>query len=445
LLKSNNEGLRIKDSIVLGIDFGTSNSSIAWARQIGSKKRSASAGNLAQYSSGLIKIENEAVAMPTALFFDAEENQVTFGRAALAAYRSGNDGRLMRSLKSLLGSDLMDESTEIFGKPTKYRDLITFYLAELKLRAEQQTGAKVAGVVMGRPVHFVDDDPERDEKAQSTLAEAAKLAGLKVLGFQFEPVAAALDFETTLSEDTQVLIADIGGGTSDFTLIELGPKRATKADRTKDVLSTGGIHIAGTDFDTAINLRHVMPLLGLGHIGLRDREVPRRIFFDLATWHRIHLAQSPRELTAARDLNDTYSDVQMHQRLLRVLSQRFGHQIAADVEQAKIEGSADPAAQVKIALDYIEPALKALATGQQMRETLGQSLADIGKCAQACVIQAGINPDQLPLIYLTGGSSALPAFQATLQACFPNARLVVGDLFSSVAAGLAQSAKWHAT
>ncbi len=383
--------------------------------------------------------------MPTALFFDAEENAVTFGRAALAAYRGGNDGRLMRSLKSLLGSDLMNESTEIFGKATKYRDLITFYLAELKLRAEQQTGARVQGVVMGRPVYFVDDEPERDAIAQATLTEAAEAAKLKVLGFQFEPVAAALDFETSLSQDTQVLIADIGGGTSDFTLIELGPKRAQKADRSKDVLSTGGIHIAGTDFDTAINLRHVMPLLGLGHVGLRDREVPRRLFLDQATWHRIHLAQSAREISAARDLTDTYSDLQMHQRLMRVLTQRFGHQISADVEQAKIEGSADHAAQVKIALDYIEPELTAIASGEQMRATLERSLADIGLCAQACVRQGGVAPDKLPLVYLTGGSSALPAFKSMLQGCFPNAQLVAGDLFSSVAAGLAQSAKWHAT
>jgi hypothetical chaperone protein len=266
-----------------------------------------------------------------------------------------------------------------------------------------------------------------------------------VLGFQFEPVAAALDFEQSLTRSAQVLIADIGGGTSDFTVIELGPEQAKKLDRSQSVLATSGVHIAGTDFDSAISLRHVMPLLGLGHIGLRDREVPRRIFYELSSWHRINWAQSAREIRVARELSDTYADTAMHQRLLRVLEQRFGHQIAADVEQAKIEGSGDPLANVRIKLDYIEGGLTALATGAQMRETLDKSLELIGDCAANCVKKAGLKNDGLQLIYLTGGSSALPAFKAMLKRRFINAELVSGDLFSSVAAGLAQSAKKHAT
>jgi hypothetical chaperone protein len=430
---------------VLGIDFGTSNSSIAWIKVADKKSPKPLSENAPAYQAGLVPIEADSPTMPTALFFDAEERTTSFGRAALNAYKSGNDGRLMRSLKSLLGSDLINETTEILGNKTSYVDIISYYLSELKLRAQTYLNEPVEAVVMGRPVHFVDDDPERDALAQNTLEAAAKKAGLKVLGFQFEPVAAALDFEQSLTRSAQVLIADIGGGTSDFTVIELGPEQAKKLDRSQSVLATSGVHIAGTDFDSAISLRHVMPLLGLGHIGLRDREVPRRIFYELSSWHRINWAQSAREIRVARELSDTYADTAMHQRLLRVLEQRLGHQIAADVEQAKIAGSDDPLANVRIKLDYIEDGLTALATGAQMRETLDKSLELIGDCAARCVHQAGLKNDALTLIYLTGGSSALPAFKAMLKRRFINAELVSGDLFSSVAAGLAQSAKKHAT
>jgi hypothetical chaperone protein len=411
-------------SMRLGIDFGTSNSAIA----------------VVQDSKVVVlPVEDGQMAMPTALFFDAETQKVQFGRAALTAYKQGYDGRLMRSLKSLLGSDLMDEHTEIFGKATLYQDLITFYLAELKKRAEKNLGIKITAATIGRPVQFVDDDPERDERAQNTLQAAAVNAGFKDVRFQFEPIAAALDFESQLTKEELVLVADIGGGTSDFSVIRLGPRQAKKKSRVDDLLATSGIHAAGTDFDRALSLASVMPLLGLGHVGQRGREVPRRIFFELATWHRIHLAQSAREVIAARDLDDVYADQGMHKRLMKLLTERYGHRLAADVEQAKIDGSNKSDASVTFDLNYLEADLSQTVSNAQITKTLEELLSSIVQCAQQCVAQAGVKSTDIQRLYLTGGSSALPAFQAALQGAFKGVPMVSGDLFGSVAAGLAKA------
>ena len=420
-----NAGLRVtKNAGVLGIDFGTSNSAIAWAPQAGIVTP--------------LAVEGTATAMPTALFFDAEENRVQFGRAAVANYLSGTDGRLMRSLKSLLGSSLLDESTEIFGRSTRFSDIIGFYLAELKARAEQSTGAKINTVWIGRPVHFVDDDPEKDAKAQNSLQAAAESVGFKNVHFQFEPIAAAIDFESRLTVDATVLIADIGGGTSDFSVLRLGPDRQHEADRSSDVLATAGVHIAGTDFDTSISLETVMPLLGYRHVGLRGREVPRSVFHDLSTWHRIHFAQTLKSINAARMLDDTYSNLVMYQRLLKVLKDRLGHHIAADVEQCKIASSSSGGEPIYAQLDYIEANLSVAMQEDQIVELLRKHLDGITQCAKDCVKRSGLKANELTHIYLTGGSSALTAFQRALKKTFPNAQLIEGDLFGGVAAGLAR-------
>ncbi len=407
----------------LGIDFGTSNSAIA----------------IADKAVTVLPIEDGQTAMPTALFFDSETQKVLFGRAALNAYKQGYDGRLMRSLKSLLGSDLMEERTEIFGRAVLYQELISFYLAELRKRAEKTVGKTITAATIGRPVQFVDDDPLRDKQAEDTLRNAAAQAGFTDIRFQFEPIAAALDFESQLTQEELVLVADIGGGTSDFSVIQLGPKASKKKDRSGDLLATSGIHAAGTDFDRALSLSSVMPLLGLGHVGQRGREVPRRIFFELATWHRIHLAQSAREVTAAKALDDVYADSAMHKRLVTLLTERYGHRLAADVEQAKIEGSSRNDAGVSFDLHYLERNLTKTVSHAHIESSLSELLASIIDCAHRCVAQAGVTPNQIQRLYFTGGSSALPAFQAAMRQAFPGVNAVSGDLFGSVAAGLARA------
>jgi hypothetical chaperone protein len=262
-----------------GVDFGTSNSTVGWSRP---------------NESALLVLEDGRPTLPSVVFFNAEEEVAYFGRAALTNYLAGHEGRLMRSLKSLLGTSLIEGQTEVMGRSLPFRLLLSQFFAELKRRAETSAGRSFDSAVLGRPVHFVDGDLAADQVAQNTLADIAQDAGFRDVAFQYEPIAAAFDYESTLDREELVLIADIGGGTSDFSLIRLSPSRAAKTDRRGDILASAGVHIGGTDFDKYLSLTSVMPMLGLGSVMKNGSEVPSSYFFNLATWHTINLAYTPK-------------------------------------------------------------------------------------------------------------------------------------------------------
>ncbi len=414
---------------VLGIDFGTSNSAAALVGDDGQLR--------------VIALEHNNSSMPTALYFPQEDGAIAYGSAALQAYlKAAQDqvggGRLMRSIKSLLGSKLMDEQTVVNGQRMSYFDIVVLFFRELKARSEKQLGHEVRATMIGRPVHFVDDDADRDALAQATLKRAALAAGFESVAFQMEPIAAAFDFEQRVHQDTTALIVDIGGGTSDFTVIQLGPDRKHSSQRAADVLSTTGTHLGGTDFDRLLNLGCVMPHLGLGHTGPHGREVPNSVFFDLSTWHLIHHAYTRKSLHHAAELWRAYAQRSLHQRLMHVLKERQGHQILAQVEEAKISCSMSDSA-TPIDLDCIEGGLAANLTPEHMHTLLANQVSAIVQCAQQCVAQSG-RAGALPVldvVYLTGGSSALAPLANALQVAFPAARMVKGDRFGGVAAGLA--------
>ena len=229
----------------VGIDFGTSNSTVGWLRPD---------------TPALLALEDGKATLPSAVFFNVDEDSIAFGRAALAEYLDGFEGRLMRSLKSLLGSSLIDGFTEVHGRSLRLRDLLSSFIGELKRRSETEAGRRFEQAVFGRPVHFVDDDTAADAKAQDTLEAIAREAGFRDISFQYEPIGAALHYERSLSSEELVLIADIGGGTADFSLLRLSPARARRDDRRDDLLGSAGIHIGGTDFDKYLSLAAVMPL-----------------------------------------------------------------------------------------------------------------------------------------------------------------------------------------
>lgn len=409
----------------IGIDFGTSNSAVACV----------AGGGLAR----MVPLEGPATTIPTAIFFNTEDRSTHFGREAIALYLAGTEGRLMRSLKSLLGSPLMEEQTEILNQRVSFEDIITLFLAELGERAQKQLGVWPGRAVIGRPVRFVDDDEKRDAQAEATLRRAALNAGLGEVSFQYEPIAAAFDYERRVTRESLVLIVDIGGGTSDFTVVRLGPERMARADRSGDVLATTGVHIGGTDFDQRLSIECVMPHLGFRHIGPQGREVPSRTFFDLSSWHLINWLYSPKAIRLAQELRTNYLDTRLHDRLMDVLMDRQGHRIASEVEEAKIRTSVTNG-DVAIDLSFAEPDLSAALTASDMDRHLAALLDGVVACARDCVRRAGLAVDQLDAIYLTGGSSALRPFQSALRQAFPGTDIIEGDLFGGVAAGLAYTA-----
>jgi hypothetical chaperone protein len=406
--------------LTLGIDFGTSNSAAAVIDDSGTLR--------------VIPLSAARSEMPTAVFFDAETHHVLFGEDAMQAYLAGHEGRLLRSLKSLLGSALMDEYTQVDGRALRFFDIVVLFFKELKRRCEAHVGEALPHVVIGRPVHFVDEDPERDALAQSTLSRAALEAGFSDIRFQLEPIAAALDYEQQLEKETTALVVDIGGGTSDFTTIRLNKQRSALADRSADVLSSTGIHIGGTDFDRLLDLATAMPLLGYKHIGTGARPVPNSVFFDLSTWHFIHRAYTRKALHFASELWTDFSDQTLHQRLMHALEEQHGHRMLASVEAAKIACSlsGNPTA---VDLRFLEAGLAPRLDALLMQEALQQAIAQVVECALACVQASGL--DRVDVVYLTGGSSALRPLVHALQTAMPQAHLVQGNPFGGVAAGLA--------
>ncbi len=402
------------------IDFGTSNSAIAIPSLGGMK---------------LVELEPGFRSMPTAVFYNAEDETRCFGREAVAAYVDGFDGRLMRSIKSILGSDLMEQSTEIgHGISIKYHDVVIGYLKHLKRVAEQQHGEVLQRVIIGRPVWFVDGDKDRDSKAQAALETAARIAGFADVAFQLEPIAAALDYESTIDTEQIVLVADIGGGTSDFSLVRVGPARHALVERHDDILANHGVHIAGTDFDQAVNLAAIMPELGYGSHGPGGRRVPGKVYFDLATWHLINTVYGHNRVIELREMVSMYSDLVRHQRLMTVVTKRLGHHLAALAEQAKIDVARDGSA--RIALDSVEPALVVSFSNDLQVEALGHKVHRIVRAANETLQQAGVRAGEVDAVYFTGGSTGLQFLTAQIAAQFPRARRVSGDRFASVATGL---------
>ena len=410
--------------LVLGIDFGTSNSAAALIGSDGQMHTMALDGVRAE--------------MPTALFFASETRTVLYGSEAMQAYLGGVEGRLLRSLKSLLGSRLMDEYTAVNGQSIRFFDIVVLFFKELKRRCEAQVGQPLTHAMLGRPVHFVDDDPQRDAVAQETLGRAAQEAGFSDIAFQLEPIAAALDYERRVERETTALVVDIGGGTSDFTVIRLNPSRSQQRDRTTDILATTGVHIGGTDFDRLLDLATVMPLLGYRHIGTGSRPVPNSVFFDLTTWHLIHQAYTRKSMHFARELWADYADRSLHARLMDALEGQHGHRILAGVEAAKIACSMS-GRDAQVELDFLghgpSEQLGASVTVSVMADALRQTLVQVVQCAQLCVQRAGL--DNVNAVYLTGGSSALRPLMQALRLSMPDATLIEGNRFGGVAAGLA--------
>ncbi|MCY0388214.1 Hsp70 family protein [Robbsia sp. Bb-Pol-6] len=409
------------------IDFGTSNSALALPTP---PSAAAPAGG-----SRLIALEGAQPTLPTAVFFNADEHTRAFGRAAIAEYIDGYEGRLMRSLKSILGSPLALGVTELGdGSALPFLDIIALFLDHLLQTARRTSGAPVTQAVMGRPVFFVDDDPQADAEAQAQLEAAARSVGLRDVVFQYEPIAAAFDYESGLSDEQIVLVVDIGGGTSDFSLVRVGPGRAARLDRRDDVLGHHGVHVAGTDIDKRVALASVMRELGYRSTDVEGREIPNRIYFDLSTWHLVNTIYGARRIAEFKLMRHIYRDEAYPARLERVFDQRLGHALIGLSEGAKIAVSAG--GDTSIDLGLIEEALCTPFDGERLAQASAEETQRIVAAALDTARQAGIRPEQVGALYFTGGSTGLKFLSTAISAAFPAATAVHGDPLASVAKGL---------
>jgi len=403
-----------------GIDFGTSNSSIALANDQGIE---------------LATVENGHQTIPSAIFFPQDLHAPLFGRAATHEFFTKQKGRYMRSLKRILGTSLVGQGTLVNGKVMRFERIISLFLKNIKDKADAQAGCEIEQVVMGRPVHFVDNNPQADKQAEEQLREIARSIGFKHIAFQFEPIAAAFAHEANLKEEKLALVADMGGGTSDFTVIKLSRQKLLNRDRSADILASSGVRVGGNDFDKQLSFWAIMPQLGYkSTYGEKKLEVPIKLYQELSEWSKVNFLYTLKIITQTRQLLYQSHDKKRLSRLLKVLEQESGHLLLAGVEDTKIALTLAP--EHYAPFNFIEPDFGVTIHRQQFEEAIGEEVEKITAAADECIRQAGVSRQAIELIILTGGSTEVPLIQESFRALFANATLADENKLSSVGLGL---------
>lgn len=410
-----------------GIDFGTSNSTCAV---------------VSPADVSLIKMEQGHKTIPSAIFYSAEK-KVFFGREAISAYVEGEEGRLMRSLKMVLGTSLIDERTRIGMRSVRFTEVISEFLRHIKSKAEQAAQQDICNVVLGRPVHFHDDDAEKDIQSENALAKIAASVGFKNVRFQFEPIAAAFAHEKRIEDDQLSLIIDLGGGTSDFTVIRMSANRGLEEDRSKDILATAGIRVGGTHLDERLGMKFFMPALGLGteyrdvYDGDKIMNAPITVYADLASWPRVHFAQTQKAIRETQELIRQALDPEKLRKLLSIQQGQQGHAFLQSIEQSKI-ALTDRTSHIQRfpAIDAEIPI-----TRDGFEESIEGEISKISKTMTACLADAGVTESDIKLVVLTGGSTELPIINKLVKTRFPDARISNDDKFGSVGLGLGHYAQ----
>ncbi len=412
---------------VAGIDFGTTNSSAA----ISNGKTVC-----------MVDVENGKDTIPTALFFPDKSNLVYYGRNAQQKYTSGdNPGRFMRSMKRLLGTSLMQGGTIINGKMVRFDRIVESFVKYLKQKIDDTAGQNVESVVMGRPVHFRDNDPEGDKRAEQELEKIAIAAGFKHVAFQYEPIAAAFAHEQDIKSDKLAFVVDIGGGTSDFTVIRLSPERKFNFDRTSDVLANTGVRIGGNDFDKALSMKSFMPCFGLGtEYKAYDKNIylPTAPFISLSTWSSVNDVYNYKTLNMVKGYVVWGLEPEKTKRLYEIIENRLGHQNLDYVENAKIALSS--AAEYDVKLDFLSDMPTIKTNRKTFEKAIEQDVKKIEQSVQECLKNAKVKNTDIELVILTGGSTEIPYISHVMQSYFPNAKLSSENKMASVGLGLAYDA-----
>lgn len=421
----------------VGMDFGTTNSAVA----VAGRGRGAEVVRFAT-SAG------PASTLRSVLSFDKTHRdahhriQPLVGHEAIDAYLHGDgECRFLQSFKSYLTSRSFT-STAILGTTYSLEQLVALIVAHLR-RAAEAGGARVERVVAGRPVRFVAEGGEReDDFATGRLVEAFAMAGIGEVVFEYEPIAAAYYYESTLDRDQTVLVADFGGGTSDFCLIRLGPGRSRLSRPEEAIIGTAGLGIAGDAFDRRI-VEHGLS----GHFGRnttyesggKTLPMPAWIYAKLERWHHIAFLNAPSTRRLLVDLQRQVEHPDQIEQLLALIDYNLGYHLYRAVEQAKLELS--QAGETLFHFDHDPVSVSRRITRTEFESWIGQELVAIETCIEGLLDSTGTTAAKVDRVFLTGGSSLVPAVRAIFARRFGEDRLSAGGEFVSVATGLAQRAR----
>lgn len=324
----------------------------------------------------------------------------------------------------------------------KFDDIIGAFVSYMKQKIDASANENVESVVMGRPVHFRDNDPAADDKAQQELERITKKAGFKNVCFQYEPIAAAFAHEQKINSEKLACVIDIGGGTSDFTVIRLSPENRNKADRTKDVLANTGVRIGGNDFDKNLSLNAFMPVLGMGtdyKVYGKVLSIPNSIYINLSTWNQVNDVYNYKTLNLVKGYQTWALEPEKLARLYHVVQNRLGHINLNYVEKAKIALSKD--LSIESILDFLSDKPSIYITREEFNNAISNDVEKIEKFLSECILQAGVKNEDIDLVILTGGSTEVPRVSEIATKFFPNAEASAGDKLSSVGMGLAYDAR----
>ncbi len=411
----------------VGMGFGTSNSAVA----------TLGADGQAQVRP-FATAAGPASTLRSVLAFDKDHRDGLVGHDAIDAYLHGDgECRFLQSFKSYLTSRAFS-STSILGRTYSLEDLIARIVGHL--------GQHVGGtsrVVAGRPVRFVAEGGEsEDEFATARLLEAFGKAGIDDVLFEYEPIAAAYYYESGLTRDETVLVADFGGGTSDFCLIRLGPSRA-KLNRPEDaILGTSGVGIAGDAFDRRMVQHGIAGPLGKDATfeshGKR-LPMPAWIYGKLERWHHVSFLNTPSTLRLLRDLERKVDQPEAIEQLLALIEYNLGYHLYRAVEKAKVELSHADATEFVFDHDPVRIARRV--TRAEFENWIRPELESIETCVDGLLESTAMPPAKVDRVFMTGGSSLVPAVRAIFARRFGEEKLSAGGEFISVASGLAHRAK----
>jgi hypothetical chaperone protein len=421
----------------IGIDFGTTNSTVARA-----------SGKSQVELVSFPTLAGETFSSRSVLYLEkrggSAKTQTWTGPVAIERYLAAESkGRLIQSLKSYL-ADRSLTGTAVFGRHCTVEDLISRILADLRRRAETQFQFPVTYAMVGRPVRFVGAESEADEAfALSRLSEAFAAAGFERVEFEMEPVAAAYAYESTLDHDELILIGDFGGGTSDFSLLHVGPGVRKRGRKPGDLLGNSGVGLAGDAFDARLVRKLVSPALGSESFARSLNKVlpavPAWIYANLERWHYLSFLRTRNVMEILKSAHMRALEPEKIEALITLIEEDLGYQLHQAVQRVKFELSRSNSAEFHFRDGSMD--LRIPVTRSEFEAWIEDELRAIETCIDSLLKKSGIAPTEVDRVFLTGGSSFVPIVRSIFATRFGEDRIRSGNEFTSVAHGLALRAK----
>ena len=359
-----------------------------------------------------------------------ESEDIRYGWSALKAHLQDPDnGYFVKSPKAFLGADLRPYDKDRFVQIT------TKILSYIKRSIEQSENAEVKNAVIGRPVSFYTKAEEkRDKQAIDILNKGSMAAGFQGVEFVVEPVAAALEYERTLSSEKVVLVFDAGGGTTDCTMMKLGPSEKQESDRLQSVIGVAGIRLGGTDIDIKLAYRDIMPIVGKELCQDNGLPLPAQLFWDAAAVNDVNAQMRFYSEFTRRDIDYFSRTVggQQLKRLKKLQKQRLTMRLNRSAELAKIYLS--DKTPITLPLKYLEKDLDVKINRKQLKEAARIEIDQMANQMEEAVKKSGVQPDAL---FLTGGTARSPIMRTAIREKFPKTPIHDGDHSGSVVKGLA--------